>query len=722
MPIAVFLAFALAAAPASAAPHGYWIQAVPEGPAELALQQVVRDNAGAKPDLAAAAYARLSEAHPGTTASGLARLAAGFLLVDHSRGKDALPHLRHPDIAKTALADHAGLAAARAREADDPIGAGEAYRAVLEGHPATPLACTAMLRGAEAFERAKLPLGALPLLERALGSCSGQEARILLLTGRSLEQKRDLKKAAAAYDRLDHDFPASSEAAEAGARLRALAAHLPAEAPEVRAARDLKKALTLFDANRPSTAAPLFRKLLTHPALAEQRDLIRVRLGRCLYERKHWAEAQAQLKAVPATSPLAAEAAYYLARIDARRRDRIAGYEEVATKFAGTPWGEEALMSLATHYLKDALHEPSLPYLRRLLREYPEGKNADRATWWVGLAEMRARRPAEAAQLMEAAARRSSSVTMTPGFLYWAARARLEAGDAERGRTLLDETIRRFKYSYHGLRATEARRRLPAATSSPPALRATNPDPSAEVPADRMVRVRQLLLIDQLDDVADELARQPATSATQATMAWIHWRRGRLRPAITAMKRAYPEYISEGGDLLPEEVLRIIYPLQFRLDVEARARQVHLDPAVVAALICQESTFDPGAVSSAGARGLMQIIPATGRDLARSFGVRFQRQALHDPSVSINFGTRYLRQMTDRFGGHVERALAAYNAGPHRVDVWTATRPDMPAEEFVETIPFTETRGYVMIILANAERYRRIYWNGGSSVPSPVGG
>ena len=82
---------------------------------------------------------------------------------------------------------------------------------------------------------------------------------------------------------------------------------------------------------------------------------------------------------------------------------------------------------------------------------------------------------------------------------------------------------------------------------------------------------------------------------------------------------------------------------------------------------------------------------------------------LHDPTTSLELGTRYLRQMLDRFGGRVERALAAYNAGPHRVDAWTRAGPDMPAEEFVESIPFTETRNYVMTILANREHYRRLY-------------
>jgi soluble lytic murein transglycosylase len=129
----------------------------------------------------------------------------------------------------------------------------------------------------------------------------------------------------------------------------------------------------------------------------------------------------------------------------------------------------------------------------------------------------------------------------------------------------------------------------------------------------------------------------------------------------------------------------------------------------VASLILQESTFNPGAISRAGARGLMQIIPGTGRTLARSLGLRYRSQSLYDPEVSLRMGTRFLRDMLDRFGGRVERALAAYNAGPHRVDAWTADRPDLSAEEFIESIPFTETRHYVMTLLATQERYRAVH-------------
>jgi soluble lytic murein transglycosylase len=114
----------------------------------------------------------------------------------------------------------------------------------------------------------------------------------------------------------------------------------------------------------------------------------------------------------------------------------------------------------------------------------------------------------------------------------------------------------------------------------------------------------------------------------------------------------------------------------------------------------------------------MQILPPTGRTvsrkLARATGKKATRQKvpapnLNDPATALALGTRYLRQMLDRFGGRVELALAAYNAGPTRVQSWLAARPDMSPEEFVESIPFVETRAYVMNVLEHQEQYRRLY-------------
>ena len=185
------------------------------------------------------------------------------------------------------------------------------------------------------------------------------------------------------------------------------------------------------------------------------------------------------------------------------------------------------------------------------------------------------------------------------------------------------------------------------------------------------------------------------------------------------MKRAYPEWISEAGERLPREVWQVLYPIRYEPELVAAAREDGLDPALVAALILQESSFDADALSRVGARGLMQVMPTTGRRIARAKGVRYKRAALNDPMTSLDFGTHYMRQMSERFSGAAEQLLAAYNAGPHRVDAWTAMRGEQSPEEFIETIPFSETRGYVMIVLANREQYRRLYGLA-RSAPAPA--
>ena len=119
----------------------------------------------------------------------------------------------------------------------------------------------------------------------------------------------------------------------------------------------------------------------------------------------------------------------------------------------------------------------------------------------------------------------------------------------------------------------------------------------------------------------------------------------------------------------------------------------------------------------------MQLMPPTGRALARAAGIkRLAVSQLHDPAVGLKLGSVYLREMIDRFGGKIERAVAAYNAGPHRVAVWNLARPGMSAEEFVDSIPFSETRIYVMTVLASQEQYRRIYSLAPPAAPAAAAG
>jgi len=134
-----------------------------------------------------------------------------------------------------------------------------------------------------------------------------------------------------------------------------------------------------------------------------------------------------------------------------------------------------------------------------------------------------------------------------------------------------------------------------------------------------------------------------------------------------------------------------------------------LDPYLVAALVLQESNFDPVVKSHANAVGLMQVLPSTGRGYARKLGVRpFSADRLTDAEVNVRIGTQIFADTIKKFGG-VHFALAAYNAGDSRVFGWQRERPGMPQDEFIDDIPFPETQNYVKRILGTAEDYRRLY-------------
>jgi soluble lytic murein transglycosylase len=695
----------IVAVPAAvAASHALWIEPQPENAPETALRA-----AAASAD----ALRALSEQHPGTLVSGLAQLGAGQLLLESGKAAEALAPLRHPDVARTAVAERGLFASGRALESTkDLAGAGEAYLAAADARRDGPLECAALLSASDALRRAAQLEKAAAIAQRALKSCPRQRGEALLTLARAYDAQGADKDAALTFDQLDRELPLSSEAREAAPRLKALAAQLPTVPADERAARALKKALALFDAGRNAEAITALRAVPPGPLSSAEADLVRVRLGRALLQAGKLRDAELALLAVKAGSPYEAEASYHLAKIQERRSDKVSGYEAVADRFAGSEWAEEALFALAGHYQKDLRDQDALKYYRRLLEAHPDGRYGDRASWRVGWGDYGAGRFEDAATVMEKAARLRPRANTTPALLYWSGRARKELGQVERARALLDETYARYAHLYHGIRAREALQQLPAgpytaavdagAATPAPALRETLPPAAHE-------RVRQLLLIERLEEAESELKALPSSPQVQGTLAWLEWKRGRLRPAITAMKRAYPEYMGEKGDQLPPEAWRILYPLQFTEVLRGKAVEEGLDPALVAALVCQESTFDPDAVSVAGARGLMQIMPPTGRSLARRFGITWKRQVLHQPETSLDFGTHYLRGLMDRFGGRVERALAAYNAGPHRVDTWTAGRAEMSAEEFIENIPFSETRLYVMTILAGQEQYRRIY-------------
>jgi soluble lytic murein transglycosylase len=172
-----------------------------------------------------------------------------------------------------------------------------------------------------------------------------------------------------------------------------------------------------------------------------------------------------------------------------------------------------------------------------------------------------------------------------------------------------------------------------------------------------------------------------------------------------------PDYLTLPLEAAPHRFWELLFPLPYRDELVADSARHGLDPYLVAGLIRQESEFNPTALSHANAYGLTQVRPGTGRQFARQAGVaRFSANSLLQPAANLKIGTSYLRSMLDQNGGRIEETLASYNAGPNRVAEWLAWgRQYREPAEFVESIPFTETRDYIQAVLRNAEMYRRLY-------------
>jgi soluble lytic murein transglycosylase len=217
--------------------------------------------------------------------------------------------------------------------------------------------------------------------------------------------------------------------------------------------------------------------------------------------------------------------------------------------------------------------------------------------------------------------------------------------------------------------------------------------------------------LDALATTEIELVGERAAPAAAAALeALVAARRGDRRASLRLLKLAFPALGTAHQGMLPEAALELYYPLDFREPIAQYARRADLPAALVFGIVHQESGFDPAAKSRSGARGLMQIMPGTGREVAKRLGLPFSTARLSDPDYSVRLGTTYLRQMLRTFDGNVELALAGYNGGPGRISrLWRAHGPDPELDRFLEGLALEEPRNYVKRILVLSESYRSRY-------------
>ena len=665
------------------------------------------------------AYAGVSayaHKHTGEAASA-AYLALGHAYLLDKRYAEAESSLRQSKQGGDDLADYADFLSA---EASHDSGDNAAAEALLHGfidrYPDSIFDVQAPELEANILLALNNPTGARKVLAEAAGLAAEDRSGFQLALGQVDYALGDKAAAQQIFKQLLLTHPLTGDAQVARARLTEMGAEASLTPAELSSLGD-----AFYRAGRYSEAAEQYRALMRSSALgATERATFQVAEAACQWKLKRLTPAMVQ--GLPDTADENGARRLYLLMELARDRDDTVDQQrivsEMESRFPSSPWLAEALFSSGNMYLLKRDYPNAVEYYWYLAHHFPSTKDAASAHWRAGWLSYRQKLYPEAASLFDEQIRLYPSATETVAALYW--RGRLyESQDHNPGQAAANyrAIVRAYQHFFY---AQMSRARLAALGDTLPVTtpQLDNYQPIAApnlvdtFPADspHLARARLLANAGMNEYIAQEIAADPnSESWSGLAEAQIYASYGETFRAMRALKRALPYSASAPIKSIPLAYWRILFPEPYWDTIKTESAKNNLDPYLVASLIRQESEFNPSVISYANAWGLMQLLPSVGKAMAREEGIaHFQTFQLLDPETNIRLGTRYLRQMLDRFGGVQEYALAAYNAGDSRVADWEAAGPYAGMDEFVESIPFTQTREYVQAILRNEEIYRAI--------------
>jgi len=608
----------------------------------------------------------------------------------------------------------------------------EQLQSILRDFPDSAMAeltVTSLAQTALEIGKAKDALAALNAYPNA-----NTKPALLLLRAQAREKisaSKAEKPAAAAADYLDlyYRFPLNDEAKEAGLKIPALQSALGESFPGVPMQTQMARAETFYIAKRWREASTEFASLL--PKLSgtdhQRADL---RIVQCEVELGGKVE---QLSEISLTDPeldaerlFSLEQAYRTQKLEMQMLDDV---DQLVKRYPQSSWTADALFGAGNFYWVNLDRARAAEFYRRSLDISPDGRNAQTAEWRLAWIAYRDRKP-EAADMLESYVRRYPQSSYVQDALYWLGRSYERSGNLEHARNFYLAGANRFPLTYFGAKSAERLRPEPEGIGASPvnpadmllAIPPAPPVPALDQPVAAAAEERQArarALSDIAFDSSAELEYRAAYATTHAPKFLIDAAgaaiaAGHYGAGMAEVRQAIPQLEARRIGDIPNDAWRAAFPLPYELNLRSSAARNQLDPMLVAGLIRQESAFDTKAMSHAGAIGLMQVEPETGLKMAHELKVRYARTRLTDPGYNLQLGSRYLANLIQAFGTP-EAALAAYNAGEDHVMEWTTGQNYLETPEFVESIPFTETREYVQIVIRNSEVYRQIYG------PSPSG-
>ncbi len=548
------------------------------------------------------------------------------------------------------------------------------------------------------------------------------KADIELALGRAYAAAGEKSKAADIFRRIYFEMPTSGESASAALDLHGLGESAPAGTFEQKHGR----VALLMKAKRYQEAVNELSPLLEQAPPEKMLDL-QTEFAAALYKTHKRDDAQHLFESIlqnqSASNDDKAEALYYLAEIardkddGQKHRDYVGQLRNVAPD---SPWMQEALMSAGNMYMLRRDYETAVPFYSEIYQRQKNGRYSPYTHWRAAWLTYLMGKRDDAKKLFEEQLEMYPASAEVPAAIYWRGRLAEDEGDKPLAHAYYQKLTENYRYFYYSNLARERMAGLGSEIVDPPALEKL-PRPAAapqdwEPPADNLRAQKAKLLANAaLYDfaVAEMQAASPGTPPWEAkSVAEIYSEQGSYVHAIESLKRSVPGYFSSEIPQIPKSVWQTLFPRPFWDELRRDAAANRLDPHLVASLIRQESEFNPAAISPANAYGLMQLLPSVGKGMAKELKIRhFSTDELLVANTNLQLGTRYFKHMMDHFDGKVEYALAAYNAGGDRVDDWRKNGKFADMEEFVESIPFQQTRDYVQAIMRNAVLYKLLYSN-----------
>jgi soluble lytic murein transglycosylase len=537
--------------------------------------------------------------------------------------------------------------------------------------------------------------------------------------------------AARLYQDIYFAFPTAPEAKTAGEALQVLKVKLGPQYPHITDRIASSCAERLFDAGRYQGALDEYLRLLKNRPRSPMVWQWILGKARCLLRLGREPEAIRVLNSVaPLSPPLNAERLGMLVEATMDTGDEAGmnrALDQLRIHESRSRWYAEALFSAASYYMRKGRARLAVALYRTLAESFPKLPQGEEALWRAAWLTYLQGKPTDARAAFLNYIRQYPYSLQTAGALYFLGRLAEEQGDSPFARGLYKLVRRKYGHSYYALQSAARLQRLSRVRSAAARTGAIPPSFNIQALASLIPPPRRLPLDPCLHPSSDEMVRpylelaslslrklaagelnalshdHPAQPDLIFALSRIEVERGRPDRAIYLMGKLVGRYQDAPFPDFPRRVWALLYPRSYWPLVDREARLYGLDPYLAMAVIREESGFYSGAISTAGAIGLMQIL-----DQPRTFRARALGARLKNPWYNVRAGCAYLRELIKRYHGNVAAALAAYNAGPTRVDGWLSAYSFRTPQEFIETIPFPGTRIYVQAILRDQILYRRL--------------